>query len=201
MLLSHRGKTPLINPSTYVAPTATICGDVKIGPNCRIMHGACLIAEAGSIQIATNCIILENAVIRSTSRHSTTLGNYCLVGPNAHLVGCIIEDEVFIATGAAIFHGAILGVRSEVRVNGVVHVRTKLQPDAVVPIGWVAVGDPASILPPNEHENIWAIQEPLDFPLTVYGIDRSEASMRRVTDRMAQMLASHIADQEVATNG
>jgi len=78
-----------------------------------------------------------------------------------------VEDEVFIATGAAIFHAAHLGKGCEVRINGIVHIKTHLQPGATVPIGWVAVGNPATILPPDEHEKIWALQAPLNFPLTV----------------------------------
>jgi carbonic anhydrase/acetyltransferase-like protein (isoleucine patch superfamily) len=61
------------------------------------------------------------------------------------VTGAELEDEVFIATGAAIFHGAHLGRGSEVRVHGTVHLRTRLEPGATVPIGWVAVGDPARI--------------------------------------------------------
>ncbi|MBI4590458.1 MAG: hypothetical protein HY725_16635 [Candidatus Rokubacteria bacterium] len=106
MLLSHVGRSPRIEPSAYVAPTATVCGDVVIGAKCRIMHGASIVAEGGQIEIGECCIIMENAVVRSTGRHSTRIGSHCLVGPNAHLVGCVVEDEVFIATGAAIFHGA-----------------------------------------------------------------------------------------------
>jgi carbonic anhydrase/acetyltransferase-like protein (isoleucine patch superfamily) len=196
MLLSHNGKTPSIDPAAYIAPTATVCGDVTIGPGSRIMFGACVIAEGGSIRIGANCIVLENAVIRSTALHSTLIGDHCLVGPNAHLAGCTVEDEVFIATGAAIFHGAVLGARSEVRINGVVHLKTKLPEDATVPIGWVAVGDPAAILPPDEREKIWAIQKPLNFPLAVHGFDRSEATMVKITRRMAQLLGSHSHDQE-----
>ena len=45
MLISHKGKMPQVHPSAYIAPTATICGDVEIGPNCRVMHGASIIAE------------------------------------------------------------------------------------------------------------------------------------------------------------
>lgn len=197
MILGHDGKKPSIDPDAYVAPTATICGDVRIGAHCRIMFGASIIAEGGSIEIGTHCIVLENAVIRSTPLYHTKIGNHCLVGPNAHLVGCRVEDEVFIATGAAIFHGAILRARSEVRINAVVHLETELPEDATVPIGWVAVGTPAAILPPNEHEKIWAIQKPLNFPLTAYGIDRSEASMVRITERMAEILGTHVGDQKV----
>jgi carbonic anhydrase/acetyltransferase-like protein (isoleucine patch superfamily) len=197
MILSHNGKTPEINQSAYVAPTATICGDVKIGASSRIMHGACIIAEGGKIEIGSHCIVLENAVLRSTSQHSLSIGNYCLVGPNAHVVGCTIEDEVFIATGASIFHAAIIGARSEVRINGIVHLKTKLPEDSTVPINWIAVGNPASILPPNEHEKIWEIQKPLNFPLEAYGYDRSEATMKKITERMSDLLGNHFEDEEV----
>ncbi len=106
MLISHEGKNPEIHPAAYIAPSATICGDVKIGPGCRVMHGASIIAEGGRISIGEHCIIFENAVVRSNVKHSASIGNYCLIGPGAHVVGCTIEDEVFIATGASILHGA-----------------------------------------------------------------------------------------------
>jgi len=78
----------------------------------------------------------------------------------------------------------------------VVHLKTTLPEEATVPIGWVAVGDPASILPPDQHDAIWNIQEPLNFPLVVYGYDRSEASMIKITERMSKFLSSHADDQE-----
>jgi carbonic anhydrase/acetyltransferase-like protein (isoleucine patch superfamily) len=195
MILSHVGKTPAIDPSAYVAPNALVCGDVRIGPDCRIMFGAQVIAEGGSIVLGRECIVMENAVLRATARHSLNMGDNCLVGPNAHVVGCEVEDQVFIATGAAIFHGARLGKGSEVRVNGVVHLRTVLPPGTVVPIGWVGVGDPATILPPDRHEQIWAIQKPLDFPLTVYGLAREEADMVQITRRVAASRAAHRGDE------
>ncbi len=102
------------------------------------------------------------------------------------------------ATGAAIFHGATLGRGSEVRVNGVVHLKTSLPPGSTVPIGWVAVGDPAQIFPPDQHDRIWEIQKPLNFPLTVYGLDRSEADMAKITRRVAEALAGHRDDKVVA---
>ena len=138
---------------------------------------------------------MENAVLRAGARHSLAIGDNCLIGPNTHVVGCRIEEQVFIATGAAIFHGAHLGRGSEIRVNAVVHLRTRLAPGATVPIGWVAVGDPASILPPDQHERIWEIQKPLNFPLTVYGLAREEADMVKITRRRAANLASHREDE------
>ena len=195
MLVTHSGYAPQIDPTAYVAPNAVVCGNVIVGSGCRIMFGAQVIAESGSIRLGQDCIVLENAVLRSSECHPLTIGNNCLVGPNAHVVGCTVEDEVFIATGAAIFHSARLGRGSEVRINGVVHLKTQLAPGDTVPIGWIAVGDPAQILPPSEHERIWEIQKALNFPLTVYGFERSEANMVKITRRLSDALASHTSDE------
>lgn len=198
MIIEHKGRSPDIHDLAYIAPTAIVCGDVTIGPNCRVMHGATIIAESGSITIGKQCIIFENAVIRSNLKHSASIGNYCLIGPNSHLVGCTIEDEVFIATGASIFHGSYLGRSSEVRINGVVHLESHLPAGKTVPIGWVAVGNPAKILSPDQHEAIWEIQKPLNFPLKVYGFDREEASMEKITGRLAVSLGSHREDSIIS---
>lgn len=197
MIITHLNKTPQIHPSTYVAPNATICGDVIIRAGCRIMFGACVVAEGKTLELGDNCIVMENAVIRSTDNHPTRIGSHCLVGPHAHLVGCTLDDCVFVATGASIFHGAKLGYGSEVRINGVVHLRTELPAHATVPIGWIAVGDPAQILPPDQHGVIWAIQEPLNFPRFVYDVERparGESNMPQITQRRSEALGSHKDD-------
>jgi hypothetical protein len=114
MIIKHDGVTPRIDPAAWIAPNAVICGNVTIGPSSRVMFGAQIIAEGGSITIGRECIIMENSVLRSSARHSLSIANNCLIGPNAHVVGCTLEDEVFIATGAAVFHSARVGKGSEV---------------------------------------------------------------------------------------
>jgi carbonic anhydrase/acetyltransferase-like protein (isoleucine patch superfamily) len=195
MLLTHSRHSPRIDPTAYVAPNSVVCGDVNVGPGCRILFGAQIIAESGSITIGRECIVMENAVLRSSARHPLTIGNNCLIGPNAHVVGCTIEDEVFVATGATIFHSARLGKGCEVRVNGVVHIKSHVAAGETVPIGWIAVGNPAQILPPREHEKIWEIQKELNFPLTVYGFERSQAGMVNITRRLSKSLGSHADDE------
>jgi carbonic anhydrase/acetyltransferase-like protein (isoleucine patch superfamily) len=197
MLIEHASKSPKIHPTAYVAPNAVLCGDVTVGPNCRVMFGAQVIAEGGSIVLGSQCIVLENAVLRATAKHSLKIGDHCLVGPHAHVVGCEIEDEVFIASGASVFHGARVGRGCEVRINAVVHLNTELAAGTTVPIGWVAVGAPAQLLPAHEHERIWELQKPLNFPLIVYGLERSEASMVKITQVMAELLAAHVDDGDV----
>jgi len=194
MLLTHSGKSPRIDATAYVAPNAVVCGDVSIGPGCRVLFGAQIVAEGQSIAIGSECIVMENAVLRSTARHALRIGNNCLIGPQTHLVGCTIEDQVFVATGAAVFHEARVDKGCEVRINGVVHLKSHLAAGETVPIGWVAVGSPAQILPPGEHDRIWELQKPLNFPLTVYGLDRPEADMIKITRVLCAALGAHMDD-------
>jgi carbonic anhydrase/acetyltransferase-like protein (isoleucine patch superfamily) len=197
MLLEHQGKRPRIHETAYIAPTATICGDVTVGADSRVLFGAVLVAEGGPVVVGRHCIVMEQAVVRGTARHPARLGDHVLVGPHAHLSGCTVAECVFVATGASVFNGARLGARSEVRINGVVHVNTAVPPGATVPIGWVAVGDPAQILPPGEHERIWAVQRALDFPRTVFGLERApegETIMPEMTRRYARALGGHRGD-------
>jgi carbonic anhydrase/acetyltransferase-like protein (isoleucine patch superfamily) len=198
MRIEHQGKSPHIHESAHVAHNATVCGEVTIGENCRILFGAMLVAEGGPVVIGSHCIVMENAVIRGTRHHPTHLGDHVLVGPRAYLSGCTVEDSAFLATGATVFNGARIGTRAEVRVNGLVHVKTMLPADATVPIGWVAVGDPAEILPPEKHDQIWVIQESLDFPRTVFGLERAPAGgtiMPKLTARYSRFLGKHRDDR------
>lgn len=198
MRIEHLGRSPRVHESAYVAPNATICGDVTIGEECRILFGAILVAEGGPILLGSQCIVMENAVVRGTGHHPTRLGNHVLVGPRAYLSGCRVEDDAFLATGATVFNGARVGPRSEVRINGVVHLKTVIPADATVPIGWVAVGDPAEILPPEQHDRIWAIQESLDFPGSVFGLERAPAGetiLPELTARYSRFLGRHRDDR------
>ena len=137
-----------------------------------------LTAEDGSVEIGERCVVMENALLRGRAQHPTRLGDDVLVGPHAHVNGTTIEDGCFIATGAALFPGAVVGAGSEVRIHGVVQVNTVLPPGSTVPIGWVAVGDPAQILAPDRHDDIWAIQRELDVPGTDQGSAAPSASPR-----------------------
>ena len=200
MLIEHEGRRPRIDDTAYVAPTAVVCGDVTIGPGTQVAFGAVLVAEGGPVVVGRHCIVRENAVIRGAPRHPMSIGDHVLVGPRASLIGCTIEDEAFLATGVAIFHGARVGERAEVRINAVVHVNSAVASGETVPIGWVAVGDPARLFPPEKHDEIWAIQKPLNFPQTVYGLDRGEdgrVDMKEVTRRLAEAHARHRADVPV----
>lgn len=196
MLIRHRGLEPTIDPSAYVAPSATVVGDVRIAAGARILHGAVLTAEDGAVVIGVDTVVMENALVRGRREHPAEIGSAVMIGPHTHINGSTVEDEVFIATGAALFPGSVIGAGAEVRINGVVQVNTTVAPAGVVPIGWVAVGDPATILPPDRHEEIWAIQRELDFPGTVYGAGR-DVSMRELMRRQSDYYGAHRDDVTV----
>lgn len=200
MLIEHEGKRPRIHPSARIAPTAVICGEVTIGAQTSVGFGAVLTAESGPVELGVSCIVMENAVIRGTRRHPVTIADHVLIGPHAMLSGCRVGACAFLATGCAIFNGAEIGARAEVRIRGTVHLATRLPADGMVPIGWVAVGDPAEILPPDRHEEIWKRQEPLDFPKAVFGVERAapgSSNMPEITRRYLGQLHRHREDRIV----
>ncbi len=84
------------------------------------------------------------------------------------------------------------------------HLRTRIQAGTTVTIGWVAVGDPAAILPPDQHEAIWAVLKDLDFPGYVFGLDRAAEGnqpMRDLTERYTRALSSHRRDRPLPDPG
>jgi carbonic anhydrase/acetyltransferase-like protein (isoleucine patch superfamily) len=196
MILEHEGSRPVIPASAYVAPSATVCGAVVLGERARILHGAVLTAEDGEIHLGADVVVMENALIRGRARHPAHIGEAVLVGPHAHVNGATVEDEVFIATGASLFPGAVAGCGSELRINSVLHVNSRLTPGTVVPIGWIAAGDPATLFAPGQHDDLWAVQEGLDFPGTVYGVAR-DTPMRAIMSRQTEFYSAHINDRPV----
>jgi carbonic anhydrase/acetyltransferase-like protein (isoleucine patch superfamily) len=145
---------------------------------------------------------MEHAVLRATPRHQLTIGDHVLAGLHSYLTGCTIGDEVFIATGAMVFNGARMGRASSVALRGAVHIGCVVPPQTRIPIGWVAVGDPARLYPPGEAESIRAgLDEAGGFLPFVFGADpeadRSQqmrTALRRYTGFLSR---SHQGDEPI----
>ena len=202
MEIRHLESTPSIDPEAYVAPTAVLSGQVRVGPGSCVLHGAVLSADGGPVEIGTNCVIMEHAVLRGTPRHPLTIGDHVLAGPHCYLTGCTVGDEVFIATGAMVFNGAQMGRASSVALGGAVHIGCVVPPQTRIPIGWVAVGDPARLYPPGEADNIRAgLEEAGGFLPLVFGTDPAAGrgqQMRTAMRRYAGFLSrSHHGDESI----
>jgi carbonic anhydrase/acetyltransferase-like protein (isoleucine patch superfamily) len=203
MIIEHEGVSPRIHPSVYIAPNAVISGDVEIGPECRVLFGAVITSDGGPVRIGQRVTVMENAVIRGRPRFGTAIGDFSLIGPHAHINGSRIGAKVFVATGASLFPGSVIGDRAVIRISGIVHVNTHLPSDTIVPIGWVAVGHPVAILPPEKHDEISRILASLKFRETVYGIDPeydadSEGSaMPAIAEQNTTLYGRHARDRIV----
>ena len=196
MLIEHRGSAPIIADSAYVAATAVVSGAVTLGEGVRVLHGAVLSAEDGAITVGANSIVMENALVRGRAGHDVQLGESVMVGPHAHVNGAVVGDGAFVATGASLFPGSTVGAGAEVRINAVVQVNTAVAAGTVVPIGWVAVGSPAQLFPSDRHDEIWAIQQTLNFVGTVYGAG-PDTTMAELMSAQSDFYGAHRTDRVV----
>jgi gamma-carbonic anhydrase len=196
MFVIHRNGRPEVDESVYVAPTAVVSGDVTIGPHSQVLYGAVLTAEGGSVEIGANCIVMENAVLRGVPHHPLRLGDNVLVGPHAHLTGCVVDGDARIATGAMLYNGAHLETGTEVEFGAVVSVNTRVPAGVAVPMGWFAGGDPAELVSPGDWDRIRALMGPLDYPGTVFGVSPQpgESAMPDIARRYSRALALHRYD-------
>lgn len=182
-----------IDPTAWVAPTAVVTGDVTLGAGSRVLHGAVLNGDLGAVVIGADVVVMEHALLRGRASHPVRVGDAVLVGPHTHLNGTTVGDEVFIATGVSMFPGSRAPSGCELRINSVLHVNSVLDAGTVVPIGWIAAGDPAQLFSPDQHDQLWAVQEPLDFPGTVYGVTRG-TPMREIMRRQCAAYGPADAD-------
>ncbi len=109
MIVSSGTKKPNIHASAYVAPTATVSGDVTIEEGCAVLFGAVISAEGAPVTIGANSVVMENAVVKSSGgkvmQFPCSVGESCIIGPGAYVVGATIEPGAFIASGARIRNG------------------------------------------------------------------------------------------------
>ncbi|HYL27105.1 MAG TPA: DapH/DapD/GlmU-related protein [Candidatus Nitrosotalea sp.] len=126
MILSSGTKRPKIHSSAYVAPTATISGEVTIGPESAILHGAVLTAEGAPVTIGAHTVVMENAVLKASGgsalTHPLSIGDRCIIGPGAYVVGASVGDGCVVASGAKVFNGAKLENGSGVAIGAIVEV-------------------------------------------------------------------------------
>lgn len=198
MLYEHLGARPRIHDTAVIAPTAVVSGDVEIGEGCQVLHGAVITAEGGTITLGAHVIVMENALIRATAANAVHIGAHTLIGTLSSIAGATVGEETFLASGSRLFNGSLIGPRCEVRVNAIVLRRAVLPAGTVVPIGWVAAGDPARLFSPDQEEEIAAAQPDLDFPGHVFGVDRDTPDlMVQLTERYGTSLARHANDVRI----
>lgn len=204
MLIRHRGVAPQVDPSAWVAPTATLVGDVRIGPRARVSYGAVLDAEGSRIEVGEACVVAEHAVLRATAvgevEQPVTLADHVFVGPHATLLGCRVDRCAYLATGATVLHAARLGAGAVVAVGALVHARTLVDDEFFVPPMTVAIGEPARIVSPDRTEVMAAAIKDVNFASAAFGVqaeweDRVARYEQTAEVRVAEF-GAHVDDVE-----
>lgn len=90
--------------AVYIAPNATVVGDVHLEENANIWYGAVLRGDSGTITVGEGSNVQDNAVLHN----AVTLGKHCTVGHSAIVHGCTLGDECLIGMGAIVLDGAVL---------------------------------------------------------------------------------------------
>jgi len=187
-----------------VAPTAVLVGDVRVGPDCRVLYGAVVDSEGSHVEIGATTIVNENAVIRATSvggsDRPVLVGDHVLIGPHATVLGCRIGSCAYVATGATVLHGAVVGAGANVAVGALVHANSVVPDEFFVPPNTIAVGDPLEVFAAGD-ERVGPAIKAAGFAESAFGVRTAwEARIeryRQATEVRATEFASHFDDVTV----
>lgn len=152
MLLSFCGKFPQDNGSCFVAPNATVLGDVTLQTESSVWYGAVLRGDHGSITVGRRSNVQDNAVLHCDEGGSLTLGDDVSVGHSAVIHGCTVGDGSLIGMHATLLNHCVVGK------NCIIGAGALVPEGMVIPDGMIAVGVPAKILrpaTPAQIENIF----------------------------------------------
>lgn len=132
------GKKPLWGTDCFIAPNATLTGDIILGEECSIWFNAVLRGDVNSIRIGNRVNVQDGAIIHCTYQRTTTqIKNNVSIGHNAIVHGCVIQDNVLVGMGAIVMDHAHIGSNSIIAAGSVVLEKT------VVEEGSIYAGVPA----------------------------------------------------------
>jgi carbonic anhydrase/acetyltransferase-like protein (isoleucine patch superfamily) len=140
---------PVIDETAWVHPQAVVIGRVTLGPEVSVWPCAVLRGDYGPIEIGARTSVQDGTVVHAGRQHPTSVGRECVVGHNAYLEGCLIEDEVLVGSSASVLPLSRVG-RGAVIAAGAVVVR-----EAVVPAFALARGIPARFTEGAIDEGRW----------------------------------------------
>lgn len=133
-----------MNQKIWIAPNATVTGNVTLQNHVSVWYGAVLRGDSGAITVGEGSNIQDNAILHE----KTTVGNYCTIGHGAIVHGCTVGDNCIIGMGAIVLNGAVLGNNCLVGAGAVVTGKTN------APDGSMLLGSPAKVVKTLTPEQI-----------------------------------------------
>ena len=133
-------KNPRIHPEAFIAPGASVYGDVIIGKDCSIWFHAVVRGERAPIMIGEGSNIQDNCTIHLDPGNKVTIGDYVTIGHGAIVHGCTIGNNVLIGMGAIVLDGAV------VEDNCIIGAGALVTQNKVMPEGSLVLGNPAKMV-------------------------------------------------------
>ncbi|MEU3415572.1 gamma carbonic anhydrase family protein [Streptomyces sp. NPDC006658] len=145
------GKEPRIDPEAFVAPTASVIGDVTLHEGASLWYGAVARGDVESISVGARANVQDNVTLHADPGFPVTVGERVSIGHNAVVHGATVEDDCLIGMGATVLNGAVIGAGS------LVAAQTLVPQGMVVPPGSLVAGVPAKVkraLSEEEREGV-----------------------------------------------
>jgi carbonic anhydrase/acetyltransferase-like protein (isoleucine patch superfamily) len=142
MLVELDGVRPTIGADVWLAPTAVLIGDVRVGDRANIWFGAVLRGDLSHVKVGEETSIQDNAVVHCAAELPTVIGRKAVIGHGAMLEGCVVEDAALVGMGAIVLQHARVGAGAMLAAGAVLSERKS------VSAGVLAAGVPARELKP-----------------------------------------------------
>jgi len=142
----------LVKEAAFLAPNATIVGDVRIGTGSSVWFGSVLRGDTESIQIGCNTNVQDLCLLHADPGYPCILGNRVTLGHGAIVHGAQLEDDVLIAMRSVVMNGAKVGAGSIIGAGAIVVEGTEIPPGSVV------MGVPGKIVRPTRPEDLKTIR-------------------------------------------
>jgi carbonic anhydrase/acetyltransferase-like protein (isoleucine patch superfamily) len=171
-MFSYEGKRPTIADDAFIAPTATIIGDVTIESGASIWYGAVLRGDDGPIVVRANANVQDGTIIHTTPDVTTEIGPRATVAHQCMIHGAVLEEEALVGNGCVILDGARIGARSMIAAMSLVKAGMQIPP------GVLAAGVPAVVKREitGTAAEFWVKMNPVYYPELaqrhVQGIER-----------------------------
>ena len=132
VILPVKGVMPVLGADCYIAPNATIVGDVVMGDQCSVWFNAVVRGDVNIIRMGRKVNVQDGAIIHCTyQKTGTHIGNNVSIGHNAIVHGCVIEDNVLVGMGAIVMDNAHIGSNSIIAAGAVVLENTRVEPGSI----------------------------------------------------------------------
>ena len=173
-LFSFEGRAPKVSPTAWIAPTATLVGDVTIEDEASVWYGAVLRADFGPVVVRRGANVQDGSVLHGGAVPVTEVGEGATIGHLCVVHGAVIGTEALIGNGATVLDGAVIGDHALVAAGATV------PPGMSVPPGMLVVGTPAKVM----RELTGTAREWVDTNPRVYRqlARRHAASIRPISD-------------------